>query len=185
MTEKETLNVLEPMAMDECNALPVGEVVIGELVGLSSTGEPLVDFIMNRQAQPLIALSTVSLTQRHVGRKVALMFLDGSLRKPLVVGLIYSPLEEIIENFELAAIQKDALDRNADFQSSSGNIGADSDMHVDGRKVVLEAQEEVVFKCGDASITLNKSGKISIRGKYILNRATGVNRILGGSVQVN
>ena len=183
MSENKILNVLE--SVEECNALPVGEVIIGELAGLNTTGEPIVDFVLNRHAQPVTALSTVPLTQRHVGRKVVLMFVDGDLRKPLIVGLVYSPLHEIIENFELSAVQSDETIEEAAPSSAVEAISADTDMHVDGRKVVLEAKEEVVLKCGEASITLSKSGKISIRGKYILNRATGVNRILGGSVQVN
>lgn len=47
------------------------------------------------------------------------------------------------------------------------------------------AEKEIVLSCGDASITLHRNGTISIRGRYILNRATGTNRILGGSVQIN
>ena len=183
MTEEKILNVLEPM--DECNTLSAGEVVIGNLTGIGASGEPVVDFALNRQTQPLIAVSAMSLSHRHIGRKVVLMFIDGDLRKPLIIGLVYSPLHEIIENFELAAIRSDVTTDVVASSSPDEVINADSEMHVDGRKVILEAQEEVVLKCGEASITLSKSGKISIRGKYILNRATGVNRILGGSVQVN
>ena len=36
-----------------------------------------------------------------------------------------------------------------------------------------------------ASITLTSAGKILLRGAYILNRSSGVNRIKGGSVQIN
>lgn len=183
MNENMILEVLE--SVEERNALPSGEVVIGDLIGLSPSGQPMVNFSLNRQTQPVSALSTVSVTQRHVGRKVVLMFVDGNLNKPLIVGLVYSPLQEIIENFELAAIQSPSTTEEAVSTSVVESIGENTDMHVDGRKVVVEAKEEVVLKCGEASITLSKSGKISIRGKYILNRATGVNRILGGSVQVN
>ena len=59
------------------------------------------------------------------------------------------------------------------------------DITLDGQRIVLEGKEEVVIKCGEASITLTKAGKILIRGHYLLNRASGVNRIMGGSVQVN
>jgi uncharacterized protein (DUF2345 family) len=82
-------------------------------------------------------------------------------------------------------MQPTAREEEVDAEAGNSVVDTGSDVRVDGKKVVLEAQEEVVLKCGDASITLNKSGKISIRGKYILNRSTGVNRILGGSVQVN
>lgn len=61
----------------------------------------------------------------------------------------------------------------------------DAVVRVDGRQLVIEGQDEVVLKCGEASITLSKNGKIALRGKYLLSRASGVNRILGASVQVN
>lgn len=56
---------------------------------------------------------------------------------------------------------------------------------VDGSEVVLEVQDEIVLRCGKASITLRRNGRIVIRGTYVENRAEGVNRIKGGSVQIN
>ena len=51
--------------------------------------------------------------------------------------------------------------------------------------MVLSAQEEIVLRCGKASITLTKAGKVLIEGAYVLSRSSGVNRIRGGSVQLN
>lgn len=56
---------------------------------------------------------------------------------------------------------------------------------LDGRKVVLTGDEEVTLKCGKASITLTSSGKVLIKGEYVLTRSSGVNRIKGGAVQIN
>lgn len=56
---------------------------------------------------------------------------------------------------------------------------------VDGKKVIFDAKDEIVLRCGKASITLTRAGKILIRGAYLLNRSSGVNRIKGGSVQIN
>ena len=53
---------------------------------------------------------------------------------------------------------------------------------VDGRKIAFIAKEEIVLRCGKSSITLTKAGKVIIRGAYLLNRSSGVNRIKGGSV---
>ena len=50
---------------------------------------------------------------------------------------------------------------------------------------MIEGKEEIELKCGESSIVLTKAGKILIRGKYLLSRSSGVNRIMGGSVQVN
>ena len=38
---------------------------------------------------------------------------------------------------------------------------------------------------GKASITLTREGKVLIRGTYLSSRSSGVNRIKGGSVQIN
>src|SRR5437899_2311403 len=55
----------------------------------------------------------------------------------------------------------------------------------DGQRLVLTAEQEITLRCGEASITLTRAGKILIRGNYLLNRSTGVNQIKGGSVQIN
>ena len=56
---------------------------------------------------------------------------------------------------------------------------------VDGERIVLTGEEEIELRCGDASISLRKNGKLIIRGAYVETRAKGTNRIKGGSVQIN
>jgi hypothetical protein len=165
--------------------LPQGDVIIGELTQLNALGEPMVNFSVNQTKHPLVSISTVSITPQQVGRKVVLMFKEGNLTKPIIIGFVHSPLQEMIENFELTTAQtfENVVDNKND-TASSLNL-ANTTTVVDGKRVEIEAHDEIVLKCGEASITLTKEGKIMIRGKYLLNRSTGVNRILGGSVQVN
>lgn len=56
---------------------------------------------------------------------------------------------------------------------------------VDGRRVKITGQDEVVLTCGKASITLTKEGRIILRGSHLAAASTGLNRITGGSVQIN
>jgi hypothetical protein len=65
------------------------------------------------------------------------------------------------------------------------DISPDSEVSVDGKAVQFNAEEQIVLKCGKASITLTRAGKVIIRGAYLLNRSSGVNRIKGGSVHIN
>lgn len=51
--------------------------------------------------------------------------------------------------------------------------------------MIVSAKEQLVLRCGKASITLTKAGKVLIKGSYVLSRSSGVNRIKGGSVQLN
>ncbi len=52
-------------------------------------------------------------------------------------------------------------------------------------RLELSASAELVLSCGAASLTLTKAGKAILAGEYVLSRATGVNKIKGGSVQIN
>ena len=165
--------------------LPQGEVIIGDLVQISALGEPMVNFSLNRLSHPLVSISTITISPKQLGRKVVLMFQDGNLSKPIIIGLVHSPLHEMIENFELTTTQIESDEIEEALKQKPALDLANTTTVVDGKKVQIEAHEEIVLKCGEASITLTKAGKIMIRGKYLLNRSTGVNRILGGSVQVN
>ena len=57
--------------------------------------------------------------------------------------------------------------------------------HVEGKRVVIEGQDEVVLKCGEASITLRRNGKVILKGTQLESRSTGVHRIKGSVVEIN
>lgn len=180
----------EPLLKD----VAPGEIVIGIFTGVNEQGQTLVSFQESASSQPVIALSTVALQQQQAGRQVALLFAEGNPQKPVIMGLIHSPLDAMLESFEVVTNEgSSSAENNASAEQESiepeDNQNAEpaqvDDVYLDGQRVILEGKEEIVLKCGDASITLTKAGKILIRGKYLLNRSTGVNRIMGGSVQVN
>lgn len=56
---------------------------------------------------------------------------------------------------------------------------------VDGRRVLIEGQDEIVFRCGKASVTLRRNGKVVIRGTYVETFSEGTNRVKGGQVRIN
>lgn len=65
------------------------------------------------------------------------------------------------------------------------NLPAVPEVVVDGERVQIEGTEEIVLRCGKASITLRSNGRLIIRGAYIETRASGTNRIKGGAVLIN
>lgn len=136
-----------------------GSVVVGCLVGLDDAGAPLVDYPGNRQSS-LPARSTVPLSQQQVGREVALMFEEGDPARPLIIGLIQDPFRPTAEAKLIHTT-------------------------VDGEPLTITAEKELVLKCGQASIVLTRDGKIQLRGTYLLSRSSGVNRIQGGSIELN
>jgi len=133
-----------------------GGVTVGVFAELNESGEPLVDFAENTSGHPVAARSTLPLTRKEIGREAVLMFEAGDRGKPIIMGLLQHALTH-----------------------------RESEVQVDGEKVVFTAEREIVLRCGESSITLTRAGKVLIRGKYVLSRSSGVNRIKGGSVQIN
>lgn len=177
--KQDEVTTLETTFASASNIAP-GEIIIGTLVSVDKQGAPQVDFTGNTTEEPLVAMTTLGITQAHIGRQVALLFANGDIQSPVIMGIIHSPLQDMLETFEQDQIvepenKKVELERNLKVD----------DVLIDGKKITFAAHEQIVLRCGESSITLTKAGKILIRGKYLLNRSTGVNRIMGGSVQVN
>ena len=103
-----------------------------------------------------------------IGQKVLLIFDKDELDFPVIVDTLHSKI---------------------DTQHKSESLPVDAndvdEITVDGKRVIFTAEEEIVLKCGKSSIQLTRAGKVIIRGAYLLNRSSGVNRIKGGSVQIN
>jgi hypothetical protein len=53
------------------------------------------------------------------------------------------------------------------------------------KRVVVEARDELLIKCGDSSIHLRRDGRVTTKGKHVVSRSSGVNKIKGSSVQLN
>ena len=150
---------------------------IGRCVGWTDDAQLLVDFPGNRHG-PLPARSVISFPAavgertRTVGREVLLAFESERSDRPIVLGLLDTD-EPFPAAREPGSLAKESV--------SPTRIEA----RVDGRLVVVEAQDEIVLKCGQASITLRRNGRVVVRGTYVETRARGVNRIRGGSVEIN
>jgi hypothetical protein len=153
---------LSETAPATAKAKPVEGIVVGHLVGLAEDGGFLVQFPGNPGGQPVRALAATEISERRVGSPVALSFVEGNIHQPLILGFI------LVNANETAGAGKQTLE-----------------VQQDGKRLVISAENELVLKCGDSTITLTKAGKVLIRGKYLLSRAEGVNRIKGGAVQIN
>jgi hypothetical protein len=144
-------------ARQELSEVRLPGVLVGRIAAIRESGEPLVDFPGNISGELVPARSLVPITTQDAGREVALTFEDGDSSKPIIAGL-------------LQLLPPSSPDR---------------EVKVDDESLLLSAKKEVVIQCGKASITLTSAGKVLIRGAYLLSRSSGVNRIKGGSVQIN
>jgi hypothetical protein len=145
-----------------------GSAHIATIVSLSPDGTPGVHLDDDGPAVP--ARLAVRTTRARIEKAIAtrqqavVVFEGGDRSKPLIVGFI-EPLEQ----------------PQPDAPAGLPVIEAD----VDGRRVRVTAQDEIVLECGSASVTLRRNGRVVIRGTYVETRSDGTNRIKGGQVQIN
>jgi hypothetical protein len=145
---------------------------VGRVVGAEG-GAPVVDFAGSAgpvRARSMIALDGAELREAvALRREVVLLFEEGDPKRPIVAGFIAS------------ASETPALD--AALEATLGEVPDVA--QVDGKRVAIEGKEEIVLRCGAASITLRKNGKVVIRGVQVETHASGTNRIKGGTVKIN
>jgi hypothetical protein len=159
----DTASQQKPNTSPKTAAISISGVRVGTLVGLKDDGcTPLVVFPGQRDSAALPARATVDLHGVHIGREVVLMFENADPLRPIILGCIAR--NNAWPSIELAH-----------------QVEVDSD----GERLVVSAKEQLVLRCGKATITLTKAGKILIQGTYVSSRSSGVNRIKGGSVQLN
>jgi hypothetical protein len=161
---------LERLLADRSEKTPAAEsparidgTLLGTLIALASNGSvPLITYEGQAGTQALEAQTTVDLHGSHIGRPVVLMFEDGNPLRPIVIGCVRKTLPS-------------ALDERP------GSV----EIEADGERLIVSAKNQIVLRCGKASITLTRAGKILIEGSYVSNRSSGVLRLKGGSVQIN
>jgi len=144
------------------------------ILSIAEDGTPTVKLA----ADPHVALAryAVKTTRAEVEtaietrQPVVLVFEGGDRTRPLIIGFI-EPLE---------AEPPRAGEQISD---ASGRPAIEAD--VDGRRVKVTAEEEIVLQCGSASLTLRRNGRVIIRGTYLESHSDGTNRIKGGQILLN
>lgn len=130
-------------------------VIIGIFLGFDDVS-PLVVFPGNASEVAVPARSLVDLSSDMIGAEVALLFQNGDVALPLIVGRVIDPRK-----------------------------GASPQVFRDGERVRIVGNERVELRCGKSSITMHKDGRIVIRGTYVTSHASATNRIRGASVNLN
>ena len=168
----------EKTSTDKTGAAEAAVTIRGTRVGWVSGADAdglLVDYKDNEHG-PLPCRTTVALGPGELQRAVeqrqgaVLLFDRGDPTRPLLMGLLRPDNET--PNIDLI-LQSDP--------EAHGPLEA----RVDGERVLIEGKEEIVLRCGEASITMRADGKIVIKGTHLLSRSRWTNRIKGGSVQIN
>ncbi|RCW75743.1 DUF6484 domain-containing protein [Pseudorhodoferax soli] len=136
-------------------------VAVARLAGFDLWEQALVGGIAARPGLVMAARSTVALQHAMVGLDVVVLLAEADTDPPIIIGVI-AP-------------------------AAAPATPHDGGMAVvaDGERHVIEAEREIVLRCGDASITLTRAGKIIVQGNYILSRSTGHHKIKGAAIDIN
>ncbi len=146
-------------------------VRVGRVVSFAR-GEVRVE-VAGRAGDPLPARVSAALDDAELegaardGQDAVLLFEDGDPERPILIALLRSPTP--------------LLDAALAGTLPEGERVA----RVDGRRVVVEGEEEVILRCGKASLTLRRDGKVVVRGVNVVSQAEQANKIRGGKVQIN
>lgn len=194
MRTKETSVAMFPIGLAE--AIPdTISAQLARIVSLTSDGVPEVQV---GGAGPVVrARWAFRATRERIEAAIAdrqqavVIFENGDRLKPLVVGFVEA-LESNPRDVpdpsrdpssaEVRALRVEA-ERRARPDKSEGMPVIEAD--VDGRRVRVTAQDEIVLQCGSASVTLRRNGRVVIRGTYVETHSEGTNRIKGGQVRIN
>ena len=142
-------------------------VRVGNIKAITEDGGAVVDYPDNPggacRARCCITASEGE-SDHLIGAPVLLMFEGGDPRKPVIVGMVHDTL--ILEE-----------------KTTDGD--ARREITIDGDRLVLDARTEIVLRCGRSAITLRADGKVVVKGKEVVSRASMANKIKGANVSIN
>lgn len=135
---------------------------IGKILHLTERGAAVVDWNDN-PAGPRVARSALGV-QRDGDEERSLVLLgfegDDPLR-PIILGFVH-----------------DALFAEADSTAQQRSVEAPP-------VIVVEARDSLELRCGESSITMDRAGRVRVKGTQVVSRSSGLQRIKGSTVEIN
>jgi uncharacterized protein DUF6484 len=145
-------------------------ITVGRIVSFDSEGRPMVRCGRGvaQPARSLVHVDPVRTSDLDSLPDVAVVFEDGDPSLPVILGLLNDRLSD--------AILPDV---------SQSTPGVPETAVVDGKRIVIRAETEIEFICGASSILLRQDGHVVIKGRQVVSRASGANKIRGATVNIN
>jgi hypothetical protein len=152
---------------------------LARIVAIDADGQPRVAFAGLMGPPPVArVLGSVPPEQleaaRREARPILLGFLEGRADAPVIVSLASLA--------DLPPAQPETSE--AELEELHVEVDGATEV-VAGDQQVIEAEHELVLRCGAAAITLRADGTVRITGRDITSWARRRHRIRGGSVAIN
>lgn len=162
---------------------PLSGPFLARLVGVDDTRRPLITWREHeapRAARLGCALS-VERAELAIAEGTPVLCLLDEDSEPIVMGLLETQCSETSPT-TVASVDSHALPAA---EQPASDTGWGLEAEVDGKRVRISAKDEIVLRCGEASITLRRNGKVVVRGTHVETYSSGTNRIKGGQVKIN
>jgi len=149
-------------------------IIVGKVIKIDKNEEVLVDYPGNTLGAICAQLTNSvkkALSHQTTGsnQKVLLAFENNDPSLPIIIDTLYSPIEDILNTHHSVELE----------------TSKPEDVTIDGKRMIFDAKEEIVLRCGKGSISLKKDGRVLIRGTSLLSRASKVNKVKGSSIKIN
>lgn len=143
------------------------DIRVGRIVDVQD-GRPFVEFAGTTPG-PIparVAVTGYVADEMHLGYPVLLVLENGDPSRPIIIGLISDVLP------------------GSPSEATVANNPAET-FELNGKRLSFEGREEVVLRCGQASITLRADGQVIVKGTRLMSRASETNKVRGATVLIN
>jgi hypothetical protein len=154
---------------------------LARIVAVDAEGRPRVAFAGLVGPPPVARILGIVASEqleaaRQDGRPILIAFLEGRADAPVIMSLAsLADLPQAPPSPTEPEPELDELELEIDGAAAVG---------LEGRQVI-DAEQELVLRCGAAAITLRADGTVRITGRDITSWARRRHRIRGGSVAIN
>jgi hypothetical protein len=158
-TETLPLKAAKSKGTDSAEAAGMSAIWAGTAPVVGEVSKIALDgtFVVDFPTNPLGAIEARTLVEDlHVGAKVLIVFEQGDPTRPIVLGLVHDRIQ------------------------TKGR-----QLHLKASKIVIEAEESISLRCGEAGVEATKDGKLRIKGKDVVSRASRTNKVQGSTVRLN
>jgi len=154
-------------------SVPAGAARMARIVAIDDKGRIFVSVNGNPKACAAVLAAPIDQAALRAAmdqnQEAVVIFENGDPTRPIILGLVMpGPLPDGVGGHKAGAGQAPTIEAD-----------------VDGRRVRVRAEDELVFQCGKASITLRRNGRVIVRGTEIVTHADGTNRVWGSQVKIN
>jgi len=155
---KPVQDISTPKRLAAMSAVALGRILEVTLDGRVALSIPAIG------AEPLWAAGSLCrLSPEQVGVTCAVQFVDGDITRPVIIGALLDQSDGMVKRASVTVTQDNEPEKLLE----------------------LEAKEQLILRCGKASIVMTADGVIDMRGVNLTSHTQQTHRILAASLRAN